>query len=309
MRRRMYWAVGLAALLATLVACGAEDPGGGDHDSGPVDGSSTAVSGERDVAANVGNAVSDEPGGDTTGSSSGLLDRKIIFTASLELEASDVRAAFDRASLIARQAGGFVEQSSLSSRDDGGESREYAAITVRVPVTQYDAVLDSMRGITGANLLREESSSNEVTEEYTDLTSRMRNLERTEEQYLVLLDRANTIDEILTVNDRLDGVRLQIEQIQGRINLLDDLTDLATVSVDISPVAANASPKEGNGHRTFSEVFADAMEWSGETLGRLGAASAYLVVAAMWLVIPALVLVVVLHFGRRRHGAPELPPA
>ncbi len=301
-------------MFTVLAACGDDVHSGqsrGDDNSLPLASANATVRGESSEADGASNAsVSSDPGGDTGDAYSSLLDRKIIFTANLALEATDVRSAFDRASLIARQAGGFVEQSSLSSREgDDGESGDYASITVRVPVTQYDTVLDSLRSITGASVIREDSSSNEVTEEYTDLTSRMRNLERTESQYLVLLDRANTIDDILTVNDRLDGVRLQIEQIQGRLNLLDNLTDLATVSVDISPVVAKASPKVSSGSRTFTEVFADAMDWSGSTLGRLAAASAYLVVAAMWLAVPALVLLVVLRYGRRRQGAAELPQA
>jgi hypothetical protein len=290
-----------------LAACGGSYGDDDDNSGGNFDRGSVAGSLADNALAESAGAAPDDEGGGTAGYQGSLLDRKIIFTANLDLEAADVRTAFDRASLIARQSGGFVERSSLSSRDgDDGEPRTYATITVRVPVAQYDAVLNDLRSMSGVSVLTEESSSTEVTEEYTDLESRLRNLERTESQYLVLLERAETINDILTVNDRLDGVRGQIEQIQGRLALLDDLSDLATVSMSIAPADVGDVEKPG-ADKSFGQVFADAMEWSGDTISAIGAGSAYLVVAAMWLVVPALIVLAAIRFTRRRRESSQVP--
>jgi hypothetical protein len=98
--------------------------------------------------------------------------------------------------------------------------------------------MQALRGIKDAKVRREESNAKEVGAEYTDLESRIRNLQRSEAQYQSLLNRAGTISEIVQVSAKLDEVRGQIESAQGRLNLLSDSTDYATVSVTLTPPLA-----------------------------------------------------------------------
>src|SRR3972149_7655643 len=97
--------------------------------------------------------------------------------------------------------------------------------------------MEQPRGI-AKQVRSERSEASEVTEEYTDLEARLRNLEATEASYLELLTGAGDIPDILLVQDRLSQVRQEIEQVQGRINLLDNLTDLATITIQLSLPAA-----------------------------------------------------------------------
>jgi len=296
---RYRWLFIISALVAVmgLAACGDDDDDSFGDDDGEVfrESAATPAPGSLDDSgASLGAFDPNAPATGGVGANSQVLDRKIIFTAHLEIESDNVRSSFETAGLIARRAGGFVERSSLSTREgDEGERLTFGSITVRVPVGEYDQVLNDLRTMNGVEVLSEESGSTEVTEEYTDLQSRLRNLERTEAQYLTLLEQAGTIDDILTVNDRLDGVRAQIEQIQGRLNLLDDLTELATVSVMLSPVeAAPVAVKDnGSGIPTFAETFEAALAFSVGTLLVLAAASAVLVVAFAWLIVPGLIYV------------------
>ncbi|HMO95861.1 MAG TPA: DUF4349 domain-containing protein, partial [Tepidiformaceae bacterium] len=140
-----------------------------------------------------------------------------------------------------------------------------------------------------------------------DLSSRLRNLERTEQQYLELLARANSINDILTVQDRLAGVREQIEQIQGRLNVLDDMTELATVSVSIAPVVAKAEePKSGPPN--LANVWQTSWERSFELARYVAAAALVVLVASAWLVVPlGLLLLASRRF--RRQPLPPPPPA
>src|SRR5690606_19278103 len=104
-----------------------------------------------------------------------------------------------------RTNGGYIESSNFSGGSD--PERRSATLTVRVPVENYEGFLASVRGMSGLTVESEGSNSTEVTEQYTDLSSRLRNLERTEQQYLDLLAQATTINDILPVQDRLTGVR------------------------------------------------------------------------------------------------------
>ncbi len=175
------------------------------------------------------------------GSSSAIDDRKIVQTASMRLEVKEVGASFEDVGRVATSVGGFVSSSSFSNQ---GIS-QVASISIRVPTTSYQQVLSDLRAL-GTRVVAEDSRTSDVTAEYTDLTSRLRNVEATETQLLALLGRASTINEILLVQDRLNSARSEIEQIKGRMALLDKLTDLATITVHLQPVAAGAGGDDGS---------------------------------------------------------------
>ena len=99
----------------------------------------------------------------------------------------------------------------------------------------------------------------------TDLQSRLRNLEATRDQLLNLLGRAQTVTDILTVQDRLNNVTGEIEQVKGRMQLLDNLTSMATVTVHLRPVAAPVKVDDGgvNLGETISEAWDDSLAFLG----------------------------------------------
>ena len=171
-------------------------------------------------------------------------------------------------------------------------------MTIRVPADAYASVMSQLRGI-AKETVSETSDASEVTEEYTDLQARLRNLGATEARYLELLARAATIDEILTVQDRLNTVRLEIEQVTGRINVLNNLTDFATITVRLSlpPAIAEAS---GDNQNWVEEAWNASWETSQDAMVVLGTVAIVSGVFVAWMAVPALVLFVLWRiFGRR----------
>ncbi len=196
--------------------------------------------------------------------------------------------SFTDASALARSNGGYIERSQYSN-DPNDNRKRSATLSIRVPVQNYESLVASLRTMPGVTVDTEGSNSSEVTEQYTDLVSRLRNLEKTEQQYLTLLTEAKTIPDILTVQDRLSGVRSQIEQIQGRLKVLDDLTDFATINLTLAPFVVGAA---GSNEWSLGEVFAESVAVSFEAARFAVAAVIVLLVAGVWLVIPvALALV------------------
>lgn len=212
------------------------------------------------------------------------VDRKIIQTASLQLQVEEVGAGFEEVGRIATASGGFVSSSSFSYRDGDDEElrqRQVASVTIRVPAEVYPGVLSQLRGL--AEVVDfEESNASDVTEEFTDLQSRLRNLQATETQLLQLLGRAETISDILIVQDRLNGVQSEIEFVKGRQQLIGDLTDLATISVHLRPVeGAPVTPGGGsdvNLGQTISEAWDDSLAF----LGNIAEGVLTVVVFAWW---------------------------
>lgn len=315
-RGRRWPGLALPVLLtATMIAaaCGddtdSNDSGDNSGDSAVREVKSVALADEstrdalsRGVSPPATGASGDSPGFAPAAVSA--VDRKIIFTANLALTADDVGASFVEVERLARTAGGFVEKSSLTNRTVGDEVRPFGSISVRVPANRYQDVLTSLRALPGAKLDHEESGSNEVTDEYTDLQSRLRNLQQSEAQYLRLLEQAKTIQEILTVNERVDGIRAQIEQIQGRVKLLDDLTDYATITATLSPALPAKAQSKDSGPKSPADAFADAWAGAVDASRYAAAAGAVILVGAIWLAIPVGLALGGVRLASRRRGSP-----
>lgn len=300
-RTRLTMIAIISALAIIGIACAGASGGDGDDATGSPEGSGQAdgeeLQGSDDTLAFLSegarsgefaaqgaglpaNSSTDTDGAPSTNPQlQSLLDRKIIQSTSIDIEVEEVGRQFQEIIRIAETAGGFVASSTFSNVDD----QQAADITIRVPGDRYQDVLAQIRGM--GEVTTESSDANDVTEEYTDLQARLRTLAATERRYLELLGQANSISDILVVQDRLDFVRGQIEQVQGRINLVENLTDLATITAHLRPLAAVAPVVDG-GTLDPLEAAAGAWELSLDTLR--GLATAVLVVAAFswWLVPP-----------------------
>ena len=206
------------------------------------------------------------------------LDRKIIQTASLDLQVEDVAGAFREVGRIASTAGGFVLESSTSYTDE----RPQADITIRVPADQYESVLGELRGL-AVKVEQENSKAQDVTEEYIDLQAQLRNDQAVESRYIELLDRAQNITEVLTVQDRLDQVRLEIERVQGRINAINTLSELVTISIHLRAEPA-AEPKS---EAKVDPLGAAGKSWEASLVFLRAVSAGFLVVVVfLWWLLP-----------------------
>jgi hypothetical protein len=262
------------------------------------------------VATQAGAPAGDSGGGASLGSTA---DRKIIQSASINMQAENVGRSFDEIGRIATTAGGFVANSNFYYETyvnaDGEEvQRQIGSVTVRVPSNRLQDVLSQVRAL-GVKIDSESSDSNDVTEEYTDLGARLRTLETTQTQLLDLLGRATNIGDILQVQDRLNSVLYEIEQVKGRMQLLDDLTDLATLTVGLQPVidedALQVRSEPDNGVDLGAEID-QAWDDSIEFLEKV-AANVLTVVVFSWWVLPIAVPAFFLY--QRLSRKPHYPPA
>ena len=151
----------------------------------------------------------------------------VIYTGAMRLRVDDVKKSHDAVARIARGAGGYVAESSFSS-EQGPAS---ATITIRVPSLGLAVVVDRIASL--GKLLDQQLASDEVTQEYVDLTSRKRNLEREEERLLALLNRAGKIRDLLEVEQTIARVRGEIETIAGRMRYLEDRVAYSTLTVTL----------------------------------------------------------------------------
>lgn len=174
-------------------------------------------------------------------------DRMIVRMADLSLVVNDTEESVSQIKGIVTGIDGYVVDTRLW-RDDG---QLRGSITVRVPADSLETALSSFKAL-AVKVERENSSSQDVTEEYTDLSARLRNLEATEQELLELLatvrERTGKAEDILAVHRELTNIRGQIEQLKGRIQYLERTAAMSAITIELIPDVL-AQPIAGTGWR------------------------------------------------------------
>jgi len=182
------------------------------------------------------------------------IERLVIRNAFLSIVVPEPSAAVNEITALAGELGGFVVSSNVfqTTFGEAGVIADQASITIRVPSERMDEALETIKE--GATEVRSENVSGEdVTQEFTDLESRLRNLEAAEEQLLDIMNKATETEDVLSVFNQLTQIRSEIEVTQGRIQYLSESARLSAISVDLIPDVA-AQPLEIGGWRPEGTV-------------------------------------------------------
>ncbi len=172
-----------------------------------------------------------------------LEDRKIIQEASLELSDEDTEGLYQRITSLVERVGGFVSRAEVT-RPDEEDRGPFVTMTVRIPAGEMTSLLSSIEDLAD-EVTAKTIGSRDITEEYADIEAQLRNLNAYEEELLVILEEVrgsstSKADELLNVFERIRQVRSEIEQLEGRQRLYDDLVDLATVDIYLFPTYEGA---------------------------------------------------------------------
>ena len=181
-------------------------------------------------------------------------DRVVIRTANLSIVVPEPSASVQEIADLANELGGFVVSSNVFQTffSEANVSAERASITIRVPAERLDEALEAIKD--GATEIQSENTSGQdVTQEFTDLQSRLRNLEAAEEQLLEIMSSAEETEDVLQVFETLRRVSEEIEVIKGRIQYISESARLSAISVELIPDIA-AQPLEIGGYRPEGTV-------------------------------------------------------
>jgi hypothetical protein len=175
----------------------------------------------------------------TSGSS---VERIVIKNGNLSIVVPDPAVSLDAISKIASGMGGYVVASNIyKTTTNSGLEVPAANITIRVPAEQMDVALKQIKAMVedpAVDILSEDLSGQDVTNEVTDLESRLRNLQSAETQLLEIMDNATKTEDVLSVFQELTTVRGEIEVIQGQIKYYRESASLSAISVYLQAKAA-----------------------------------------------------------------------
>ncbi len=157
------------------------------------------------------------------------IQRMIVRTSNMTIVVSDIPSALDKIVKLVADINGYVVNSN-QWKDNGSL---LGTISIRVPAEKFDSVMSSLRGMSD-EVTSENTSAQDVTQEYTDLTSTLKNLQATEAQLLEIMKKATTVTDILAVQTQLTTTRGQIETTKGRMQYLEQTSATSLISISLT---------------------------------------------------------------------------
>lgn len=212
----------------------------GNHEAAPEDFSADSGSAELSQEAVLSQEVSNpgtDPARTSDETSPAPVERKLIRNVSMNLETREFDALTKSISDAVTFFGGYIEQADVSGNSlywSGERSSRYSNITARIPENKLDAFLTEVSG--QGNVTYKNESVQDVTLQYTDITSRKKTLQMEQDRLWELLEKAESIDAVIALEARLSEVRYQLESIESQLRTLDNQIVYSTVYLSIQEV-------------------------------------------------------------------------
>lgn len=251
----------------------------------------SAVTGGVQAAESVKDVAPGESGGaDVTAG------RKLIDTVRMEVETKEFDRMLSSLDAQIRGLGGYVESMSTyhGSSYTGNPGNRYANLVIRIPGPELDGFLSAVSD--AGNVVRQSKERDDVTLSYVDMESHRNALRTEQERLLSFLERAETIEEIITIESRLSDVRYQLESMESRLRTLDNQIEYSTVHMDISEVREWTPVAEQTVGERISEGFLGSLRNVGNGFMEFGI---WIVVNSPYLAIWAAVIAGIALFARR----------
>ena len=156
-------------------------------------------------------------------------DRKVITNSNFSLHVKDVDDTAENIRQKVIQMGGFMVNTSISR----GDSSNNAILEVRVPADQLVDFSKYLRGIS-VKVVSENVAGRDITDQYTDYEEKLASLELVKERFEEIMDEAETVDEIMNVQNRILTVQSQIDAIKGQLTYMNRSVETTKVTIMLS---------------------------------------------------------------------------
>ena len=218
-------------------------------------------------------------------------NRKLIRTVSMNVETENYDALLPDIERKVTEYGGYIENSSTYNDTNpygNSEGRE-ASMTIRIPAEKLDAFLHTVSD--QSNVTYKSENVQDVTLTYVDLQSHKKALEEEQKRLMDLMQEAETIEDLITIEDRLTQVRYELESMESQIRTYDNQVDYSTVSINILEVKQYTPVEEESAWTRISKGFAERTEAVLEGLENFGI---WFVVHIPDLIVIAVVILIIL---------------
>ncbi len=169
--------------------------------------------------------------------------RKLIKTVNMNVETETFDTLMETVRTKTEGMGGYVESSNVFNGSQYyGKNNRNASLTLRIPVEKLDEFLSTVSENT--NVISRDENVKDVTLQYVDMKSRKDALETEHDRLLTLLEQAETVEDIITIEGRLSEVRYQMESMESQLRTLENQVSYSTVYLYIEEVVKYTPVKE-----------------------------------------------------------------
>ena len=304
-------------LSVMLTACGSVSSKNADF-SGSSNGASSLESfdsGEIYVQQEAAGEVSAENENTSLNTEDVRAGRKLIRTANLSVETMEFDKLLDYVETKTAEAGGYIESmdvyngSNYSNYDyyygeSGYRNDRSASLTLRIPSDKMDGFLTLVAE--NSNITSRSEKEQDVTLDYVDIDSHKKVLLAEQERLLALMEQAQTMEDIITLESRLSDIRYQIESMESTLRTYDNQISYSTIYLDVSEVVelTPVKPEEKTVWDRIGEGFMESLANIGNGFKEFFVwfviAIPYLVLLALFIFILVVIILVSLKKGTER---------
>ncbi|MBX2843398.1 MAG: DUF4349 domain-containing protein [Flammeovirgaceae bacterium] len=206
-------------------------------------------------------------------------ERKLIKEGNISFETDDLQQTKDKINAAIKMYNGYQ----ASENSYNYERSISQTIIIRVPAQNFDSLLAAVSEGVGTFDNRN-IQIKDVTEEFLDITARLKTKKELENRYLELLKEAKQVTEILEIERELGKIREEIESVEGRLKYLSDQVSFSTLTVSFYQTISG-------GDDFFSQI-KDGFANGWENLG-----IAFIGLVNIW---PFLILIILVILGIKR---------
>ncbi len=225
------------------------------------------------------------------------VDRKIVSSAYVQLEVQEYQSSFDAITQLAEKYQGYVAAS--DTYYDTGGNASGGHLTIKVDAKSFGQAIEDVKQIgTVASI---NYSTNDITSYYYDVQGRIEQYELQESRLMEILAQAKTVSDMVTVEQELAKVRVELDSLKGQMQLYDQLTTLSTIDVDlVAPAPDTTSLQPGVWDNIGSKIKAGFVAGFNYLLSWLAKMLVAIVFILPIAIILAIILIVVWQIVKHR---------
>ena len=198
-----------------------------------------------------------EPGDETEAEN----QDKIIYSSDVTVETTTFDETIGKIAGLVEKYGGWIESSSVSGSNyyqkaRGTASTRDASYTLRIPSSRFQSLMDGLNDL--GNVPYSHIYTENVTSQYYDAQAHLKAYQTQENRLLEMMELAETVEDVIIIEDRLTELRYQIESLQSRLNNWDRRVSYSTVSLSVKEVREYTPEEKIN--PTYGEELVEALK-------------------------------------------------
>ena len=237
---------------------------------------------------------------------------KLIYSASATVETTEFDQTVEKLTALVAEYGGFVESSSINgsnyySQSRGYSSERYASYVIRVPSDRFSTLMSSLSTL--GNVPYSHTYTENITAQYYDTDARLTAYKTQETRLLEMMEIAETVEDLISIEEKLTELRYKIESLQSTLNNWDRQVSYSSLNLEVQEVIEYTPESRMSYGQELALALTNGLKRTGEFFKDL---LLTLVGALPALVILAVVLAILIPVWKKRRKARRMkknPPA